>query len=86
MNSLNDLEYRIQRLEALLSLEADAPLILINVRDQQRGSTDPGTVRLGIIPGRSCGYQGQTLMRNPGEDEDDFLIRCQKEYSELYDK
>ena len=84
MNSLNDLEYRIQRLEALLSLEADAPLILINVRDQQRGSTDPGTVRLGIIPGRSCGYQGETLMRNPGEDQDDFLLRCDKRYSELY--
>ena len=82
-----NLKSRVEKLESLIGVfDEDPPLLFIRVANNEKNSTDPGTVRLGIIPGRSCGYQGQTLMRNPGEDEDDFLIRCQKEYSELYDK
>ena len=82
-----NIQQRLKRLENLIGVfDEDPPLLFIRVANNEKNSTDPGTVRLGVIPGRSCGYQGQTLMRNPGEDEDDFLIRCQKEYSELYDK
>jgi len=85
MNSLNALECRIQRLEDLIGIfDEDPPLLFIRVANNEKNSTDPGTVRLGIIPGRSCGYQGRTLMRNPGENEDDFLTRCESEYDELY--
>ena len=84
MNSLNALEYRIQRLEALLSPEADAPLILINVRDQQRGSTDPGSIQIAVVPGRSCGRQGVFLTRRADESECDFLTRCESGYDETY--
>ena len=85
MSSLNDLEYRIQRLEALLSPEADAPLIFIRIRDQRKGSQDPGRLNIAIVPGPACGHKGETLMRNEDEDQDAFLVRCDKRYSELYE-
>ena len=85
MNSLNDLEYRIQRLEALLSLEADAPLVFIRIRDQRKGSQDQGRLNIAVVPGPACGHPGQTLTRDLNESENDFLLRCDKRYSELYE-
>jgi len=80
-----NLEARVQRLEALLSLEADAPLIFIRIRDQRKGSQDPGRLNIAVVPGPACGHKGETLIRNEGEDQDDFLLRCDKRYSELYE-
>ncbi len=85
MSSLNALECRIQRLEDLLSPEADAPLVFIRIRDQRKDSQDPGDIRLAVVPGPACGHRGETLTRNEGEDQDAFLSRCSKRYDELYE-
>ena len=80
-----NLETRIQRLEALLFPEADAPLVFVKVIDQRKNSQDPGDIRIAIIPGPACGHPGQTLTRDLNESENDFLLRCDKRYSELYE-
>ena len=80
-----DLEKRVERLENRIGVtDATAPLVLIKVMDQQKNSQDQGSVRLGVIPGRSCGHHGQTLTRDTGESESSFLERCETRYSEIY--
>jgi len=79
-----NLEARVQRLEALLSPEADAPLVFVKVIDQRKNSRDPGSIQIAIVPG-VLGHPGQTLTRDLNESENDFLARCDKRYSELYE-
>ena len=77
---------RVERLENLIGIiEQDPPLLFIRVANNERGSMDPGTVRLGVIPGRPREKHGAFLIRNEGEGLDDFLERCDTRYSEVYD-
>ena len=79
-----NLEARVQRLEALLSPEADAPLVFVKVIDQRKNSQDPGSIQIAIVPG-ALGHKGAFLTRRAGESECDFLSECEKKYSELYE-
>jgi hypothetical protein len=80
-----NLEKRLQQLENKIGVNDEPlPLILIAVQDKRRGSTDPGVLQMGIIPGRSDGPPGFTLNRGENEDPDDFLSRAQEVHERHY--
>ena len=80
-----NLKTRVERLENLIGIENEIPpLILIKVKNQQKGSQDRGTLGFAVIPGPSCGKHGETLTRDAGESEKVFLKRCNTQYAEIY--
>lgn len=80
-----DLESRILKLEDMVGItDEKPPLIRIDVMDCRKGSTDPGTPGIAIVPGKIRGPSGVTLTRAEDEDPDIFLKRCNAKYSEIY--
>ena len=82
-----NLENRIVKLETLIGVaEADAPLVFIKTVNCERGLQDEGTLSFAVIPGKIGSPHGDFLIRDANEAPDDFLLRCEKRYSEIYDK
>ena len=72
-----NIEKRVRKLEDRIGIfDEPAPLIFIRIRDQRKGSQDPGRLNIAVLPGPACGHPGQTLTRDLNETEDDFLLRC----------
>lgn len=80
-----NMEKRLERLEDLIGVGDEIPpLIRIDAMDCSRGSTDPGTPTIGVIPGKIGGPCGVTLFREKNEDPDSFLERCEAKHAKFY--
>jgi hypothetical protein len=79
-----NIEQRIEKLENLIGVSGDEPMIIINVSDYSKGSQDEASPLLVVVPGRVGGPKGITMFRGKDEAPDNFLKRCEAKHSEFY--